>query len=213
MAGGVFGVAAGVLYPAAGATGAAVEEVGEAMGADACVFFAALFEFVFDALLGGGVPQWRVETFGGGDGFGRGGDAAGFVGAGVGDDAGFAEEDLTGVEGVFEDDADLYIGPGFATGGGDVLCVEGVGDLPEGLTLKEEVFDGDDGGGVEWVGFDDGFPIVFVPGWFAVAIGDLAFVESFEDAGGHALAVAAAEFGDLGGGGEGGGEAEGGAYV
>jgi len=86
-------------------------------------------------------------------------------------------------------------------------------DLPEGHAFEEEVFDGDDDGGMEWVGFKDGFTVELMPGWFAVAIGDFAFVESLEDAGGHALAVAPAEFGDLCVGGEGGGEAEGGADV
>jgi len=61
---------------------------------------------------------------------------------------------------------------------------------------------------MEWMGFKDGFAVVFVTGGFAIAIGDFAFVESFEDATRHALTVAPSKLGDLCGGGEGGGEAE-----
>jgi len=43
LTGGVFGEAAGVLDPAAGSADAAVEEVGEAVGVDACVFFGHLY--------------------------------------------------------------------------------------------------------------------------------------------------------------------------
>jgi hypothetical protein len=205
------GVSAGVGDPGAGAADSAVEEVGEALGTDARVFFAALVEFFVDAALGGHVPEWGVESFGGDDAGGEIVHNFDVPRSRVRCAAGFSEVDFAAVVAVFEEEADVDIGPfPFACGGGDAFGGELVGDLPEGVTFEEEVFDLDDDGGGGGV-YDGGdFAVEFAAGGFAVAVGEFAFVESGEDAAGHAKFVASFEGGDLCAGGEGGDELEGG---
>lgn len=195
-------VSAGVGDPAAGATDAAVEEIGETLGADAGVFPAAFLELVVDARLGGHVPERGVGAAGGdnaGGWIGRGGD---FPSAGIDDAAGASEGYFSTVEALFEDEPDVDIGPlGFSGWGGDAFGGEGVGDLPEGPARQKEIFDAEDDGSGERVLDGDGVPVEFPAGGLAVAVGRLMGGESFlSDAAGHAEFVAAAEGGDLGSG-------------
>ena len=86
-----------------------------------------------------------------------------------------------------------------------------MGDLPEGLSGEEEVFDLDDDIGFGGVLGGDGVWVELHAGGFAVAVRGASLWESFlGDAAGHTEFIAAAEGGDLGTGGEAGDELEGG---
>lgn len=123
-------------------------------------------------------------------------------------DACFPEGYFSGVEFIFKNFADCDVCPFMsATGLLNFLFGELVGDLPEGLAGQKQVFYLEDDGSADGVLFGDGFTVCFVSDGFAIAKGNGAFWESFfEDAFGHADAVAAFEGGDLGAADEGGGE-------
>jgi len=198
-------VAAGsvALTPEGGSAGAAFEQGGELVVGASAVVAPTAFEFEVDELVGRPIPEGYVPACAlldlvGGDG------AVSFfaVGERVEDDAGDTEADGACVKGVAEDITHGLGVPNVPTRGRDVVLFEIVDKLTGGVPGKEEVFDLDDMGGEQGIGFWDSLAVVLGIIRLAISEGEGGSGESeVGDAFGHVFEPFAAGAGDLEGGG------------